>query len=87
MDLNIRYWGIRKNVVVTRFNGSDFLGKCSVKYVLHVSETFQPVIKYSKLTIVTLEQGVKYIHKLTIKTPVRRQSIFIFNFEHIQTLF
>ena len=41
--------------------------------------------KYSKL-IVTLEQGVKYIKKLTIKTPVRRQSIFIFNFEHIQTL-
>ena len=56
----------------------------------------QPAITCSKLTIVTLEQGVKKFtcSKLTIvtleqgvKTPKRRQwrrfGVFIVNFEHI----
>ena len=48
-------------------------------------------ITCSKLTIETLEQGLKEIcSKLTIKTPERRQwrcsSVFIVNFEHISHL-
>ena len=47
----------------------------------------QPAIICSKLTIETLEQGVKYDQNLTIKTPERRQyrrsGVFIVNFEHI----
>ena len=47
----------------------------------------QPAIACSKLTIETLEQGVKYVQKLTIKTPERRRSgVFIVNFEHISHL-
>ena len=42
-----------------------------------VSVTSQPVIKCSKLTLETLEQGVKYW---------RRSGIFIVNFEHISHL-
>ena len=41
----------------------------------------------SKVTIETLEQGVKICSKLTIKTPERRQwhrsVVFIVNFEHV----
>ena len=32
----------------------------------------QPAFTCSKLTIETLEQGVKYVQKLTIETPERR---------------
>ena len=46
-------------------------------------------ITCSKLTIETLDQGVK-CSKLTIKTPQRRHSrrsgVFIVNFEHISHL-
>ena len=52
------------------------------------------VITCSKLTIETLEQGVKYgeiCSKLTIKAPERRHwgcsDVFIVNFEHISHLF
>ena len=52
--------------------------------------TTQPVFTCSKLTIETLEQGVKYVPKLIIKTPERRQlrrsGVFIVNFEHIPHL-
>ena len=52
--------------------------------------TTQPVFTCSKLTIKTLEQGVKYVPKLIIKTPERRQlrlsRVFIVNFEHIPHL-
>ena len=50
----------------------------------------QSAITCSKLTIETLEQGVKYVLKLMIKTPERRHwrrsGIFIVNFEHISHL-
>ena len=50
------------------------------------------VITWSKLTIETLEQGVKYVQsKLAIKTPERwqwrRYCVFIVNFEHILHIF
>ena len=52
--------------------------------------TTQPVFTCSKLIIETLEQGVKYVPKLIIKTPERRQlrrsGVFIVNFEHIPHL-
>ena len=52
--------------------------------------TTQPVFTYSKLTIETLEQDVKYGHSLTIETPERHQwrcsGVFIVNFEHISHL-
>ena len=52
--------------------------------------TTQPVFTCSKLTIKTLEQSVKYVPKLIIKTPERRQlrlsRVFIVNFEHIPHL-
>ena len=52
--------------------------------------TTQPVFTYSKLTIETLEQDVKYAHSLTIETPERHQwrhsGVFIVNFEHISHL-
>ena len=56
------------------------------------SQQIQPVITWSKLTIETLEQGVKYFQsKLAIKTPERcqwrRYGVFIVNFEHILHLF
>ena len=38
---------------------------------------FQAAFSRSKLTIETLEQGVKYVNKLTIKMPERRQLLFI----------
>ena len=42
------------------------------------------------LTIEILEQGVKYVPKLIIKTPERHQAshsaVFIFNFEHVSHL-
>ena len=47
----------------------------------------QSAFTCSKLTIKTLEQGVKYVSKLTTKTPEERQwrrsGVFIVNFEHI----
>ena len=50
----------------------------------------QPVINFSKLTVETLEEGVKLYSKLTIKTPEqrhwRRSGVFIVNFEHISHL-
>ena len=45
----------------------------------HHYEAFQPVITSSKLTIGTLEKGVKYV--LRNMTPERRH--FAANFEHI----
>ena len=45
----------------------------------HHYEAFQPVITGSKLTIGTLEKGVKYV--LRNMTPERRH--FAANFEHI----
>ena len=42
------------------------------------------------LTIETLEQGVKYVQSITLKTPERRQwrrsDVFIINFEHLSQL-
>ena len=50
----------------------------------------QPKLNFSKLTVETLEQGVKLYSKLTIKTPEqchwRRSDVFIVNFEHISHL-
>ena len=51
----------------------------------------QSVFTFSKLTIETVEQGVKYVcSKLTIKTPERRQwrrpGVIIVNFEQISHL-
>ena len=47
----------------------------------------QPAFACSKVTMKTLEQGVKICSKLTIKTPERRQrhrsAVFIVNFEHV----
>ena len=40
MDLPIRYWDFRKNVIVTRFYGSNFLGKSSAKDILPGFEIF-----------------------------------------------
>ena len=40
----------------------------------------QLAIPGSKLTIETLEQGVNYVFKLTIKTPEGRSGVFIVNF-------
>ena len=40
----------------------------------------QLAIPGSKLTIETLEQGVNYVFKLTIKTPEGRSGAFIVNF-------
>ena len=52
--------------------------------------TTQPTFTCSKLTIETLEQGVKYVQKLTIKTPERHHrrfsGFFIVNFERISHL-
>ena len=52
--------------------------------------TSQPAVACSKLTIETLEQGVKYVQKWTIKTPKRRHwrrsDVFIINFEHVLQL-
>ena len=58
---------------------------------LEFTAAFNPVdITCSKLTIEILEQGVKYVQKVTIKTPERRQwrcsGVFIVNFEHISHL-
>ena len=39
MDLEIRYWVFQKNVFLTQFYGSDFLGKSSAKDILHGFET------------------------------------------------
>ena len=39
MDLHIRYWDFQKNVFLTQFYGSDFLGKSSAKDLLHGFET------------------------------------------------
>ena len=64
------------------------------------TEQTQLAITCSKLTIETLEQGVKICSKLTIKTPKRRHfpvfrpnagrwclfGAFIVNFEHISHL-
>ena len=51
----------------------------------------QPAITCSKLTIETLEEGLKYCSKFTIKTPERRHcrcsGVFIVNFEHITRCF
>ena len=53
-------------------------------------EQLRPVFTCSKLTIETLEECVKYVLKLTIKTPDRCQwrhsGIFIVNFDHISCL-
>ena len=38
--------------------------------------TSQRTFTCSKLTIETLEQGVRYVQKLTIKTPERRLASF-----------
>ena len=47
----------------------------------------QSTITCSKLTIEALEQGVKYVSKLKIKTQERRQRrVFIVKFEHISNL-
>ena len=46
-----------------------------------------PALTCSKLTIETLEQGVKICSKLTIKTPERRSGVFIVNFDNILHLF
>ena len=55
----------------------------TVRNVQDLSECTQLVFTCSKLTIETLEQNVKYVPKLTIKTPERRSDVFIVNFEHI----
>ena len=50
----------------------------------------QPGFTCSKLTIETLEQGVKYAQKLSITTPEQRQwrrsGVFIVDFEHVSHL-
>ena len=52
--------------------------------------TTQPTFTCSKLTIEILEQGVKYVQKLTMKTPERHHwrcsGFFIVNFECISHL-
>ena len=58
---------------------------------LEFTTAFNPVdIICSKLTIEILEQVVKHVQKVTIKTPERRQwrfsGVFIINFEHISHL-
>ena len=72
-------------------------GKCDVtisqisqwKWKVKPKQT-QPAFACSKLAIETLEQGVKYVQKLTIKTPERhywrRFGDIIVNFEHISRL-
>ena len=53
---------------------------------LHDSDNIsisQPAITCSKLTIETLEQGVKYVQKIR---HWRRSGVFIVNFEHISHL-
>ena len=49
----------------------------------------QPAFTCSKLTMETLEHGVKICSTLTIKTPERiywhRSAVFIINFEHVIT--
>ena len=52
-----------------------------------MAKIIQSTITCSKLTIEALEQGVKYVSKLKIKTPERRQRrVFIVKFEHISHL-
>ena len=54
----------------------------STKYLnRHVTYVAQPAITCSKLTIETLEQGVKYV-----QSQWRRSGVFIVNFEHISHL-
>ena len=64
--------------------------KISQKFRNKSQEISQPAITCSKLTIETLEQGVKYVKKLTVKTPKRRHwrrsGVLIVNFEHISLL-
>ena len=59
----------------------NYLIKCNQTSASHLAFTS------SKLTMETLEQGVKIYSKLTIKTPERRQGhrsvVFIVNFEHV----
>ena len=47
--------------------------------------TAQPAITCSKLTIETLEQGVKYVQSLKLR-QCRRSGVFIINFEEISHL-
>ena len=66
--------------------GHDFLLKVSGgKTLEETMKLFFPWISQlaipgSKLTIETLEQGVNYVFKLTIKTPEGRSGAFIVNF-------
>ena len=47
----------------------------------------QQTITFSKSAVETLETGVKYVSKLTIKTLQRRPGVFIVNFETYFTPF
>ena len=46
----------------------------------------QEAITCSTSTIKTPKKGVKYVSKLTIKTPGRHPDVFIVNFERYFTL-
>ena len=64
----------------------------SVHIIKHVRERhqvlFSPVSIYLlNLTIETLEQGVKYAQKLTIKTPERRLASLLLTLNMFHTLF
>ena len=54
---------------------------CYLYLPQHALELAQPVITCSKLTIETLEQGVKYV-----QCHWRRSGVFIGNLEHISHL-
>ena len=62
----------------------------STKLVFKQRQSSQPAFICSKLTIETLEQGVKYDKMLTIKTLERHQwhrsGVFTVIFEHISRL-
>ena len=57
---------------------------------IHIFHITQLTFTCSKSKLEILEQGVKYVQKLTTKTPERCQSrcsgVFIVNFEHISHL-
>ena len=72
------------------WRNSRFFLRCFTSFNLLIIP--QPAVTFTclKLTIETLEQGVKICSKLAMKTPERRYwghyGIFIVNFEHISHL-
>ena len=62
------------------FQGSEYASEC-----VAFTQSTQLAFTYSKLTIETLEQGVKYVQSQW-RRQWRRSGVFIVKFEHMSNL-